>query len=38
MYLYDQGAVQESTIRAVIDEFAPKLGELAQLELVPTPG
>jgi len=38
MYLYDQGAVQESTIRAVIDEFAPKLGELAELELVPTPG
>lgn len=38
MYLYDKNAVQESTIRNVIDEVAPKLGELADLELVATPG
>ncbi len=38
MYLYDQGAVQESTIRGVIDHVSPKLSELCDLELVPTPG
>lgn len=38
MYLYDETAVEESTIRKVIDDVAPKLAELAKLELVPTPG
>ncbi len=38
MYLYDENAVQKSTIRDVIDQVAPKLDELADLELVATPG
>jgi hypothetical protein len=38
MYLYNQNAVQEDTILNVIDRVAPKLRELADVELVPTPG
>ena len=38
MYLYDQGAVKEETIRNVIKEVAPRLYELADVELVATPG
>ncbi|GLK80305.1 MULTISPECIES: glycosyltransferase [Methylopila] len=38
MYLYDDGAVQASTIQGVIDEVAPKLKDLATLEIVPAPG
>jgi len=38
MYLYNAKVVKESTIRNVIDTVAPKLGVLAELELVPTPG
>ena len=38
MYLYNANAVQEDTILNVIDRVAPKLRELADLELVPTPG
>lgn len=38
LYLFDERAVRESTIRGVIDSVAPRLRELADLELVPTPG
>lgn len=38
MYLFDENAVRESTIRDVIDQVAPKLAKLADLELVATPG
>jgi hypothetical protein len=38
VYLYDQGAVAAGTIEAVIAAVAPRLGELSELELVPTPG
>ena len=38
MYLYNANAVEADTILAVIDRVAPKLGELVDLELVPTPG
>lgn len=38
MYLYDENAVDESTVRGVIDQVAPKLAELAELQLVATPG
>lgn len=38
MYLYDETAVQASTIQSVIDQVAPRLKDLADLELVPTPG
>jgi len=38
MYLYDDGAVQASTIQGVIDDVAPRLKELADLELVAAPG
>ncbi|RXF75503.1 glycosyltransferase [Hansschlegelia zhihuaiae] len=38
MYLYDEGAVSASTIDNVIDEVAPKLRTLADIELVATPG
>lgn len=37
-YLFDEGAVAASTIEAVIDAVAPRLRELSDLELVPTPG
>lgn len=37
-YLFDENQVKPETIRKVIDEFAPKLPELAELELLPTPG
>lgn len=38
LYLFDQGATREETIRAAIAQAAPRLGEVAQLEFVPTPG
>lgn len=38
MYLYDEGQVQAETIRKVIAQAAPRLPELAELELMPTPG
>ncbi|WP_119392211.1 glycosyltransferase [Taklimakanibacter lacteus] len=38
MYLYDEGAVKEETIRGVIDQVAPRLKDLADVELVATPG
>lgn len=38
LYLYDEGAVEESSIREVIDLVAPRLDQLARLQLVPTPG
>lgn len=38
MYLYDSGAVDEKAIRKTIASAAPRLGELADVELVPTPG
>jgi hypothetical protein len=37
-YLYDQGAVAAATIESVIAAVAPRLRELCELELVPTPG
>jgi hypothetical protein len=37
-YLFDERAVSPSTIATVIDEVAPGLRRLAELELVPTPG
>lgn len=38
LYLYDQDAVDEKTIRDTIAVAAPKLSEFADVELVPTPG
>lgn len=38
MYLYDKTAVNETAIRDTIAVAAPRLTELADLELVPTPG
>jgi len=38
LYLYDEGAVSEATIAGVIDTVAPKLRELADLQIVATPG
>lgn len=38
MYIYDETAVEEKTIPEFIDRAAPKLRELADIELVPTPG
>ncbi len=38
MYLYDQGAVDESVIRNTIAVAAPRLSELADVRIVPTPG
>lgn len=38
MYLYDSGAVQAATIQNVIDAAAPRLKDLADLELVAAPG
>jgi len=38
MYLYDQNAVREATIRDMIDQVAPRLREVADVEMVPTPG
>jgi hypothetical protein len=38
MYLYDETAVNEKTIRDTIAVAAPRLSELADLELIATPG
>ena len=38
MYLYNRNTVSERVIHDVIDQVAPKLRELADLDLVPTPG
>ncbi len=37
-YLYDQNAVDPATITKVLDQFAPNLHSLADLEIVPTDG
>lgn len=37
-YLYDERRVDPAAIRSVIASAAPALGDLAELELVPTPG
>jgi Glycosyl transferase family 2 len=38
MYLYDETAVSEKAIRDTIEKAAPRLSELCDLQLVPTPG
>jgi hypothetical protein len=38
MYLYDETAVDEATIRNTVNVAAPQLQELAAVEFVPTPG
>ena len=38
LYLYDQNRVTEDFIRNTIASVAPRIPELCQLELVPTPG
>lgn len=38
LYLYDNTAVDERTIRSAIASSAPELSKLAELELVPAPG
>jgi hypothetical protein len=38
MYLYDKNAVKPETIESVIASTAPKIPELADLEIVPTDG
>lgn len=38
MYLFDETAVEAATIDKVIAEIAPRLKQLAEVELVPTPG
>lgn len=38
MYLFDQNRVREDLIRSTIARIAPRIPELSQLELVPTPG
>ena len=38
LYLYDEGAVVQSSISNTIDAVAPRLRELADVELTPTPG
>jgi len=38
MYIYDETAVKEETIPEFLDMAAPRLRELADIELVPTPG
>ncbi len=38
MYLYDQGAVAESTIRDTIAVAAPRLEEFCELKVIATPG
>ncbi len=38
MVLFDERAVREETIRGALAKVAPRLGELARVELVPTPG
>ena len=38
MYLYNRHAVPAGTIEAVIDKVAPRLPEVAELEIVPTEG
>jgi hypothetical protein len=38
MYIYDETAVDKATIPDFIDQVSPKLRELADIELVPTPG
>ena len=37
-YLYDRHAVDPATIRRVIDQAAPTLGDVAEVEIVPTEG
>ena len=37
-YLYDEKAVDPAAIRRVIDASAPRLGQVAELELLPAPG
>jgi hypothetical protein len=37
-YLFDRNAVQPGTIETVLEEVAPRLGELAQVEILPTDG
>lgn len=37
-YLYDQGAVPTGTIERALDRVAPRLRELADVEIVPTEG
>lgn len=38
MYLFDQARVREDFIRSIIAKIAPRIPDLCQLELVPTPG
>ncbi len=38
MYLYDEQAVPAGTIERTLDQIAPRLGELADVEIIPTPG
>lgn len=38
LYLYDERAVDASSINDTIDDVAPRLREMAEVELVPTPG
>src|SRR6478672_5632981 len=38
MYLYDKGAVPAGTIERALEKVAPRLHELADLEIIPTNG
>jgi hypothetical protein len=38
LYLFDQTRVREDLIRSTIQKVAPRIPELARLEIVPTPG
>lgn len=38
MYLYDEGAVAPDVINRTLDQIAPGLREVAEVEIIPTPG
>ena len=38
MYLYNEGAVEAGTIEHALDKVAPELRNLADVEIIPTPG
>ena len=38
MYLYDEGAVAADEIERTLDQIAPRLRDIADVEIVPTPG
>jgi len=38
MYLYDEGAVESGTIDKALDKISPQLRDMAEVEIIPTPG